>query len=138
MGFADSIGAAIKKDAPALALDQSLRQAIEKMASCRCCAMVVKSDDELVGIITEMDLMYSVANNANLDATRVSQIMTACDLITAQGGKSPCVQLDEDQKVKVALEIMTQAGTHHLLVSGPEDKAIGLVAACDLLALAIQ
>lgn len=138
MGFSDAIGAIVQRDTPALTLDEGLSSAITKMASCGCCAMVVKKGEELVGIVTDMDLLDSVAKNNDLETTTVAQVMSPCELITGKGSKSPCVQLDAEQNVKNALGVMNAAGTRHLLVSGPDDKAVGLVSACDLLALALR
>lgn len=138
MGFADTIGSIIQKDSLAIEITDSLRAAIQKMTTANASGLIVKSGGELVGIVTVMDLMTSVAANDDLDTTTVSQFMTACELITDKTVKTPCVQLDEGQSVKDALAIMNEAGVHNLLVSGDNNEAIGMVSALSLLKLAIS
>ncbi|MEW6500618.1 MAG: cyclic nucleotide-binding/CBS domain-containing protein [Thermodesulfobacteriota bacterium] len=137
MGLTATIGAAVKKDAPAVSLDDTLRAAIRKMTAAGCSALVVRSGAELVGVVTEMDLLDSIVRHDDLDGTRVSRFMTSCELITGKAACSPCVQLDENEPVQNALATMHKAGTHHLLVAGADNKAIGMISVADLLRLAI-
>jgi CBS domain-containing protein len=136
MGMNDTIGAAVQKNGPTVSLDDSLRTAIRKLAETRATGLVVKADGRVMGIITSRDLMRSVVNKADLDATKVSQFMTACELIDKKATKSPCVQVDENESVAMALAVMDEAGVHNLLVSGSTGEAIGMVSAQELLKLA--
>lgn len=138
MGLTATIGVAVKKDAPAVSLDDSLRAAIQKMTAAGCSALVVKSGAELVGVVSEMDLLNSIVHHDNLDATKVARFMTPCEIISAKAAASPCVQLDENEKVQDALATMHNAGTHHLLVAGAGNKPIGMISVADLLKLAIS
>lgn len=138
MGLKDSIKTAVKKKAVEVKDSDSIRTAIRKMDEDQTSALIVVKDQDLIGIITDMDILYSVTSGDDLDKTQVISIMTACELITSKGAKSPCVQLDEDESVKNALDIMYQAGVHYLLVSGADDKLIGLISIRDLLKLAIS
>lgn len=137
MSMNDAIRNAMRDDTPSVNLEDSLRTTIRKMSDANATALIVKSDDKLVGIVTEMDVMHQVANNADLDNVKVSQLMTACELITSKPAKIPCVQLDEDESVKNALAIMYEAGIRNLLVSGTDGQAKGVVSARDLLKLAV-
>ncbi|MEJ2031641.1 MAG: CBS domain-containing protein [Deltaproteobacteria bacterium] len=134
----EAISSAVQKGGPTVSLDDSLRTAIGKMAEAKATGLVVKSGGQVVGIITTLDLMRSVVNKEDLDETKVSQFMTACELIGAKATKSPCVQVDENESVAMALEVMDQAGVHNLLVSGGSGDAIGMVSAQELLKLAIS
>ncbi len=137
MGLNDTISVAVQKSVPKVGYEDSLRAAIEEMDRSSVSALAVESGGELVGIITEMDLMNSLVQNDDLDASKVNQCMTACDLISSAPSKiSPCIQLDEDESVMNALKVMNEAGVRNLLVSGGDDKAIGLVSARDLLKIA--
>jgi len=138
MSMNDSIKSAVRDNVPAVTIEDSLREAIRKMTEAESTALVVKTGDELIGIITEMDLMRGVEENADLDATTAASVMTACDMITKAGAKSPCVQLDEDESAAAALAVMNEAGVHHLLVSGADGRAVGIVSARDLLRLYIS
>jgi len=138
MGFNDAIGAGVQKDAPFVGRSDSLRTVIKKMTDAKVTGLIVKSGTDVVGIITVRDVMNSVANNDDLDDTKVSDFMTACELITDKSIKTPCVQLDEGQNVKDALAIMNEAGVRNLLVTGDNNKAIGTISALTLLKMAIS
>ena len=138
MGFTDTISSAIQKETLVIESTDSLRTAIQKMTQANATGLIVKSGGDLIGIVTVMDLMNSVANDDDLDTTPVSSFMTACELITDKVVKTPCVQLDEGQNVKDALKIMNEAGVRNLLVSGDNNEAIGMVSALSLLKLAIS
>lgn len=133
MGYDDTIKSAIKTDPPRLGLEDNLRTAIEKVSCKDCSGAIVEANGEMIGIVSEMDLMQAVSSNRDLDDTKVADIMTTCELIRDKLQKTPCVQLDEDQSVFSGLKVMTEAGVHNLLVSGAGDKVIGLASASDLL-----
>lgn len=134
----DLIRQAIKKKLPAVTIDDTLHSAIKTMTDADVSALVVISDGELVGIITEMDLMHGVTEHSDLAAVKVGSLMTACELITSTAANSPCVQLDEEESALNAIRIMNHAGVHHLLVSDANGKAVGMVAAKDILKLMIS
>ena len=98
MGFNDAIGAGVQKDAPFVGRSDSLRTVIKKMTDAKVTGLIVKSGTDVVGIITVRDVMNSVANNKDLDDTKVSDFMTSCELITDKSIKTPCVQLDEGRR----------------------------------------
>ena len=138
MGFDDTISAGIQKDAHSVGRSDSLRTAIKKMTDAKVSGLIVKSGHDVVGIITVRDVLNSVAQNNDLDITKVSSFMTSCELISDKSVKTPCVQLDEGQSVKDALAIMNEAGVSNLMVTGDNDKAIGIISALTLLEMAIS
>lgn len=138
MSLTDSIKKAIKRKLPAVSISDSLRTAITAMTNVNASAIVVKTGEEVIGIVTELDLTGGVTAHKDLDSTTVAEVMTACDLITCKGSRSPCVQLDEDETIATALSIMSEAGVHHLLISGNDGNAAGLVSAQDLLKLVVS
>ena len=99
--------------------------------------MPVKMGEEVIGVLTDSDLMMCVDRSEDLDLTKASRCMTPCEMITGERSKSPCVQIDSTQTVKTALGVLNLAGVHHLLVTGEDDR-IGLVSIVDLLKLAIS
>ena len=139
MGLNDSIGAAVQKIGATVSLDDSLRDAIRRLAEASgATGLVVMADGgRVVGIITARDLMRGIANQADLDGTRVSQYMSACELLGQRATKSPCVQVDQNESVAMTLAVMDQAGVDNLLVSGEGGEAVGTVSAKELLKLAI-
>jgi CBS domain-containing protein len=138
MSLKDTISKAIKKDTPAVVLEDTLETAIRKMVDEGCSALVVRSDDELIGIVTDMDIMDSIRQNGLTDKIKVADFMITCELITEKGIKSPCVQLDENENVENALRVMASAGVHHLLISGADNKAIGIVSSQALFKLVLS
>jgi len=102
-------------------------------------ALVVKTDDAVVGMVTDMDLIYCISNQKDLDETRVSEFLTPCELITDDRTKrSPCAQLDESQSVENAIKVLDAAGTHNIIVSGETDKDVGIASIRSLLKLLIS
>ena len=101
-------------------------------------ALAVKTDDALVGVVTEMDVIDCISDQKDLDKTRVSDFLTACELITNLPQKSPCAQLDESESVENAIKVLSVAGTHNLVVSGRTDKEVGIASIRDLLKLLIS
>lgn len=137
MSISDTIGVAMKNDTPAVNLEDSLRTAIKNMSDANATALMVKSGDELVGIVTETDIMHQVVKDVGLDDVKVSQLMTACEVISSKPAKTPCVQLDESETIQNALAIMDEAGISNLLISGDGGHAKGVVSARDLLKLVV-
>ena len=138
MGLNAEIKNAVNWEAPAVAMDDSLRVVIQKMVDGRSSAVLVKAGDVVAGIVTEMDMLASIARHDDLDGTKVSGFMTRCELILGKAVKSPCVQLDSEQSVGDAIGVMNGAGVHHLVVSGEKDTCTGMVSVLDLLRLVIS
>jgi len=138
MGLQDEIRTALKKDTPNVHAEDSIRVVIQQLAKSKVSALVVKMDDVVVGIVSDMDLLRCVVTKKDLDATKVSALMSPCELITAQGAKNPCAQLDETESIENALNIIDAAGTHNLLVSGADERTVGIVSIRDLLEVAIS
>ncbi len=136
MGLGDEISPAVNWEAPSVDLADTLRTALTKLAKSGTSALVVKRGAEVIGVVTDMDFMGSIAKGGDLDGVTVSEFMSPCEVISDKKIHSPCVQLDESQSVKNAIGVMDLAGIHHLLVTG--EKGAGLVSATDLLRLAVD
>jgi len=84
----------------------------------------VMTDESLVGIITERDLVRAIADGINPQEATAAQVMT----------RDPAtVTPDEDVSV-VALKMMSR-GVRHLPVVDEEGRPIGLVSARNLVAV---
>lgn len=136
MGLGNEISSAVKWDSPSIDMRDTLRMTITKMVNSGVSALVIKSGDEVIGIVTEMDLLHCIANGDDFDGFTVSKFMTSCEIISGKKIKAPCIQLDETQSVENAIGVMNLAGVHHLLVT--EGKKAGVVSAQDLLRLVID
>ncbi len=138
MALKDTIKHLVKRDMPATGADTSVRKAVEILAGGGGCALAVTTDNEVIGVVSDLDLARAVIRGVDPESLTVSDCMTPCDLITGQGAKNPCVQLDEDETVENALKLLEGTGVHNLMVSGPGDRFLGLVSACDLLKAALN
>jgi CBS domain-containing protein len=85
--------------------DDTLTEAARKMWEQQTGSLVVTDGDELIGILTERDILKAVATGTALDDTSVSDVMTK-DVLTAHPGMS----------LREAAGIMTDKWIRHLPV----------------------
>jgi CBS domain-containing protein len=101
----------------------SLGSAAERMHIDRVGSLAVFSEDRLIGIITESDLVRAMADGANSETSTVSDYMTARPIT---------VGVDEDSK-EVA-QTMLALGIRHLPVA-EHDRVVGIISIRDLAVL---
>lgn len=138
MGFKDEIINAVDWDTPSVDMESNLRAVIQMMVDHQRSALTVTMGNELMGVVTDMDILESIGRDDDLDETKVAEFMTTCELISDKEIKSPCVQLDASESVENALGVMNIANTHHLIVSGDDEKKVGMVSILNLLKVAIS
>lgn len=126
---------AIKRKFPVIDIDDNLQSAIQLMAEANVSVLAVKVGEELIGVVTVADIMHGLANDYDLDNTRISTFMTKCDFHTSASSKHSCIQLDEDQDVISAIKVMYEAGVNHLLVTGERNEPVGIVSSLELVKL---
>lgn len=99
--------------------DDTLEQAARKMWKQQTGSLLVLEGGELLGIVTERDILKAVANGVPLDK-RISDVMSK-DLITANPGTS----------LREAATIMTEKWIRHLpILDG--GRLVGIVSQRDL------
>jgi len=138
MNTGKTIKNALRDKISTVSVDESLDIALKTMARDDATALLVKTGDEPVGIITISDIMYSMANEENPKEIMVSSFMTKCELITTQTVKTPCIQLDEDENILSAIKVMNEAGVSHVLVSGDKGEPVGMVSSLDIVKLLVS
>ncbi len=126
---------AIKQKFPEIESDESLGAAIDLMAQANVSVLVVKIQGELIGMITISDVMQGLANDYDLEKTKISTFMTECRIDSRDTTSKSCIQLDEDQDVMSAIKVMYEGGINHLLVTGEKNNPLGIVSSLELVKL---
>lgn len=101
--------------------DTTLRRAAKVMSDRGVGAAVVVQNEKVAGIVTERDVLHSIAGNDDIDSTTVAHVMTA-DVVSGAPGWD----------ILRAANTMTQHGFRHLLVMEMDDP-IGIVSLRDLM-----
>lgn len=130
-----TIKEAIERKYPEIGREDSLGKAIKMMAANNTSALVVRDGAFFIGIVTISDVMHSLVNEQDLQKTTVASFMTQCDVVSSEGVRNPCAQLDDDQDVLSALKVMYEAGVNHLVVSGDDGEAVGVVSSLEIIRL---
>lgn len=94
--------------------DRSLLEAAKLMSSVNIGSLVVIKGSEPLGIITERDIINTIADDSVLSDTKVEAVMS-----------TPVISIDSTLTVQDALVIMSKENIRHLLVTEKE-RAIGM------------
>ena len=112
----------MRKDVKSVKHTSPISEAAQLMKQEKVSALLVKKNDEFVGILTDTDIVRKgVAESKDLTSMTVGSIMT-----------TPFVTIESHQSPGVAQEMMSNEGVRHLVVR--EGKTItGVVSIRDLL-----
>ncbi len=120
MNVSDIMTAATLHDSPA----DTLGEAAAKMWQQQTGSLLVMEGDQLIGIVTERDILKTVAGGRDPKTVTVEEAMTR-DVVTT----SP------DTGLTQAAQTMFQHWFRHLPVVSSEGKVVGIVSLRDLLGL---
>lgn len=118
MKVADIMTAAALTDEP----DDTLAEASAKMWQQQTGSLLVMEGDKLIGIVTERDVLRSVAQGQDPKATSLRDVMT----------KDP-VTISASTTLRGAAEIMFDKWFRHLPVVTDEGDVVGIISTRDLL-----
>jgi CBS domain-containing protein len=100
--------------------DDTLAEAARKMWEQQTGSLLVMEGDELLGIITERDVLKAVATGTALEEVPISEVMTK-DVVTAHPGTS----------LREAAAVMTEKWIRHLPVV-ERGQVVGILSQRDL------
>jgi CBS domain-containing protein len=106
--------------------DQSLLDASKQMAECRIGALLVMDKGKLAGIITERDVVRSVANGKSCKDVRTKDVMTT-NLIVSKSGDD----------LDYVMAVMIQNNIRHLPVVD-EHGLVGMLSMRDVVRVLVK
>ncbi|HEX73139.1 MAG TPA: CBS domain-containing protein [Candidatus Hydrogenedentes bacterium] len=101
----------------------TVREAVKYLCDNKIGAVLVKVDDEAVGVFSERDLMHRVINQGlNPDEVLVEEVMS----------RNP-ITIHVNDDINLAKALMHMNKVRHLLVVGKEGEVVGLLSVRDLM-----
>jgi CBS domain-containing protein len=150
MWFTDTIKQHMRTDILYITDDERLADVVFKMSNAGADIAVVKSTNDIVGVITETDIYYALVkevlpenvngekNVRTLDDMKVvdlmqgppaKKVMSSCDSL----GWHPCVDTFEDDPIENAIRVMQRSGLHHLLVLDKKNNLVGTLSSHEII-----
>jgi len=150
MEFNDKIKNHMKTDIIYVDVEERLAYVIFKMSQVEADIAIVKSKQDIMGVITASDIYSALVkevfaedvkdagSSAEIENMKVIEIMkgppakkfmSECQI----DGSNPCVQAYEDTTIKDAIRIMERSGLHHLLVLDDKSNLVGTISSNDII-----
>ena len=123
MKISDLMTRAAVTDSP----DDTLAEASAKMRDEQTGSLLVMEQERLTGIVTERDVLRTVAAGKDPKTVSLKDVMTR-DVVT----------IHPDRSLQEAAEIMFQKWFRHLPVVTQEGKVVGIISLRDLLTLVAE
>ncbi len=102
--------------------EMSLREALKIMAKEGVSFLVVIKNGELYGVISEKDIVRTLAENKDPDSTRISDVC-----------KRHVVTIGKNELLSHAAKLMREHNIRHLAVVNENGKSVGVLSIRDLL-----
>jgi CBS domain-containing protein len=84
--------------------------------------LLVTDGDELVGVISERDIVTAVADDDRLPST-----------VLADRARADVLTIPSTHSLQTGIRMMVEGGTRHLVVTDDEGKPVGVLSARDVL-----
>ena len=144
MEFIDTIKQHMNRDIVYTTEDDRLADVIFKMSNVETDIAVVKSNNTIVGVITESDIYFALVKEVFSEVTRVIKDIHVIDIMRGPRAKEvmascethgwhPCIDTFEDDTMENAIRIMQRSGLHHLLVLDKKNKLVGTLSSHDII-----
>mgnify|MGYP001317705848 CR=1 FL=1 len=115
------VGQLMTQDVVAVEAGTSVAEVARVMSLHRIGSVLVRKQDELIGIVTEPDIIRKgIGEGRDLRAVSAAEIMS-----------SPIISIDERRPITEAADLMQENGTRHLGVRKGE-RLVGVVSVRDL------
>ncbi|MEM2281098.1 MAG: CBS domain-containing protein [Candidatus Bathyarchaeia archaeon] len=102
--------------------DSSVKEVVAVMNKFDIGSVVVVQGDRPVGIITERDILRRI-----VEPCLAPETLTARQIMT-----SPVVTIDENASINEAAKLMAKKRVKRLLVTGNDDKLVGIITFTDI------
>lgn len=150
MKFNDKIKNHMRTDIAYTTVEERLADVIFKMSKVGTDIAIVKSKNDIVGLITTSDIYSILVKEVFEERAKVAELprkiedmkvidimrgpptkkfMTSCQV----NGPNPCVQTDENTTIEGAIRIMETTGLHHVLVTGRKNELVGTISSNDII-----
>ena len=144
MEFTDQIKQHMNPEIVYTKEDERLTDVIFRMSDKKTDLAVVKTNDTIIGVITESDIFYALVKKVFAQEPQTKknilvhdivqepsakQVMTSCET----HGWHPCIDTFEDDSIENAIRIMQRSGLHHLLVFDKNNKLVGTLSSHDII-----
>lgn len=130
MPLSDEVKTHMRADFPSVDTKATLREVIEEMVTHKMRCVIVKENEEIVGIIRDYDVFSGIAAGRNIDKTTAGNYMDACKIL----GTNICPQLFEENTLEDAMKVMAIGGISELLIRGPpKGRVTGIITSTEIL-----
>jgi CBS domain-containing protein len=130
--------------------EDRLADVVFKMSQAETDMAIVKSKNDIVGVITETDIYFALVKDVlpepskkpktpeNINNMKVidimrgppaKKVMSSCE----STGCYPCIEAYEDDTIEDAIRIMEKSDRHHLLVRNKKNKLVGTISSSDII-----
>jgi CBS domain-containing protein len=106
--------------------DQTVQDAAKQMAECKIGALLVMEKGTLAGIITERDVVKTMANDKDCKGVRITEVMTRNLLISKPG-----------DDLDYVMAVMIQNGIRHLPIV-EEGGLVGMLSMRDVVRVLVK